>query len=481
MKNSGKLWLVLLLPGAAFWILDAMYSHLYFYQGTFIETLITRLTPRDIFVRLAVFVLSTGFAYLFYQTGRAEVNFKNAHIKKDEPQPVQNGNHELHRQLSALYKVTAASSQTLNLETVLNTSIDEVLSAMNCQISTIHLVSETDESLELAAQRGFAASLYTHHFSLETIRALVGQVFENNTPQIVGDISPYSLPPLNQYGTQKLTFSGVPMHARGQVVGVLCFFEDQGQPVESDDVALLASIADQIGIAVENARLHKKAEEIAITGERLRLARDLHDSVTQSLYSVMLLAEASRQRALSGDLSTLENELSHLREAAQQALREMRLLVFELVPSSLEELGLIEAIQQRLDAVEKRLGIETHLLVDETINLPQNIHEPLYYISQETLNNVLKHAEATKVTISILQLGENSIQITIEDNGKGFNLDLAHQAGGMGLANMYARVEKINGTLTIHTSEGNGTMACIQVQTAPLMPDGLSITEDIHE
>lgn len=481
MKNSRIQWYVLLLLGAAFWILDALYSHLYLNQGTFIETLATRMTPRDLVVRLFVLGLSVGIAYLFYQTGRANERNRRAQTANQEAVLIQKEKLDHARQISALYKVTSVASKTLNLETVLNASIDEVLSAMNCQIGVIYLVSENSGSLELAVQRGFATSLYTHHHALQTIYALVMQVFEQNRTQIVGDISSYSLPPLSQHGNHHLTFYGAPMHARGQVVGVLSFFEGRGQRVGAEDVALLASIADQVGIAAENARLHKKAEEIAITGERQRLARDLHDSVSQSLYSVTLFAEASRQLALSGDLSTLEKELSFLKEASLQALKEMRLLVFELRPSALDKLGLIEAIQQRLDAVEKRLGIETHLLVDETIYLHPHIQEPLYYICQEALNNVLKHAEATKITISIIQLGENTIQLSIEDNGKGFNLDLATQGGGMGLANMSVRVEKIPGVLTIHTSEGNGTMVCIQVQFAPSIFDVSPIPEEINE
>jgi signal transduction histidine kinase len=481
MKNSQKLWLAFLLPGAAFWIVDALYSYLSSYHNTFIEALLTRLTPRELIVRLLVLILSTGGAYLFHHAGRSAEKSKRAPVKKDGADQTWNGKSDHARQLTALYRVTAVASKTLNLETVLTASIDEVLTAMNCQIGMIYLVNENNGSLELASQRGFATSLYTHHHALETIYALMLQVFEKNSPQVVNNISPYSLPPLSQYGDQLMTFYGAPMHARSQVVGVLGFFEGQEQNMGTEDVALMALIANQIGIAAENARLHKKAEEIAITGERQRLARDLHDSVSQSLYSITLFAEASRQLALSGDLSTLENELSFLKEAALQALKEMRLLVFELRPSALENLGLIEAIQQRLDGVEKRLGIETHLLVDETINLHPHIQEPLYYISQEALNNVLKHAEATKVTISIIQLGENTIQLSIEDNGKGFILDPAQQGAGMGLTNMYARVEKIPGVLAIHTSEGNGTMVCIQVQLTPLIIDSSENTEEIHE
>jgi signal transduction histidine kinase len=240
-------------------------------------------------------------------------------------------------------------------------------------------------------------------------------------------------------------------------LGTLFVITHGHREFSQQDIELLTSIGGQIGVAVENAHLYEQAQQVAVVDERQRLARDLHDSVTQSIYSLTLLAEAGQRMIKSGDIQQAEGNQSRLGDIAQQALQEMRLLVYELRPQVLRSEGLVGALEQRLEAVERRAGINARMLVEVEIELPADLEEELYYISTEALNNALKHTKASEVVLS-LRADEGNLTLEVEDNGQGFDQELIQAKGGMGLTNMGERVEKIGGELTIQSEPGAGTM-----------------------
>jgi len=218
-----------------------------------------------------------------------------------------------------------------------------------------------------------------------------------------------------------------------------------------------------------------QAEEMAVLQERNRLARDLHDSVTQSLHSLTLMAEAGQRLANAGEIERARGYLIRLGEISQQALKEMRLLVYELRPLALRGVGLGGALQQRLDAVERRSGIEVHLSIDKDLEIPRNIEEELFRIATEALNNALKHASPTTVSVA-LRLDERNqipcIEISITDDGIGFDPYSKDDRGGLGLISMQERIEKLGGNLTIHSEPGEGTQvkACVNLENTLRSP-----------
>ena len=232
--------------------------------------------------------------------------------------------------------------------------------------------------------------------------------------------------------TAPCAYAGVPMRVGGQTLGTPSVLRDTKRQFNVEEVALLATIADQVAVSVENARLHKQAERAAVMEERARLARELHDSVTQSLYSVTLLVDATRDFAESGEWDRAKHYMSRISENTRQALKEMRLLIYELRPPLIERDGLVEALSQRLNAVEGRAGVEVRLLAQERNNLPVSVEEDLYLIAQEALNNALKHASATEVMVQ-LRASADGVSLEVVDNGKGFNVDSVRRKGGMGL------------------------------------------------
>jgi signal transduction histidine kinase len=223
---------------------------------------------------------------------------------------------------------------------------------------------------------------------------------------------------------------------------------------------LFSTMSDQLAILVENARLRERAQASAVMQERRRLARDLHDSVTQSLHSLVLAADVATNRLHLGKLERLEDSLAQLQASARQALKEMRLMLYELRLASPDQIKLVDTLQLRLDTVEHRAGIEVEFTADDLSGISQEWNINLYAIGMEALNNSLKHAQATRVAVHLRKL-PHGVLLEISDNGKGMPENASH-SGGIGLSSMRERAERIGGTFTVSTAPGQGT--CIQVR-----------------
>jgi signal transduction histidine kinase len=210
-------------------------------------------------------------------------------------------------------------------------------------------------------------------------------------------------------------------------------------------------------LQVEEA-LRLSEMEKAVTDERSRLARELHDSVTQSLYSLTLFTEAARQMAEDAGYEGIERQIGQIGRIGLQALKEMRLLVYELHPPELEREGLIRALRMRLEAVEGRAGVEARVVVDadEFGRLPRSVELGLYRVAQEALNNALKHAAATSVLVH-LRKADGRVELEIVDDGLGFQPEAVRNRGGMGLESIHQRAEGLGGTSTIRSAPGEGT------------------------
>ncbi len=163
-----------------------------------------------------------------------------------------------------------------------------------------------------------------------------------------------------------------------------------------EDVSLLVTIGERIGTTIENFRLRERTQTLAILEERQRLARDLHDSVTQQIYSLLLFAGGAKKAVQTIDPDSSLQLLKRIEEVSRQALKELRLLIYELRPLDLQQAGLIKALQQRLEFVEQRAGIQARLLASDEIKLPFSIEEDLFRMTIEALNNSLKHAAAIR-------------------------------------------------------------------------------------
>jgi signal transduction histidine kinase len=202
----------------------------------------------------------------------------------------------------------------------------------------------------------------------------------------------------------------------------------------------------------------------AVVEERSRVARDLHDSVSQSLYSVTLFAEAARRHLDTPNSKRTADSLDQLIEAAQQALQEMRLMVYEMRPSELAQQGLIGALKQRLNTVEKRAGIDAEIDAPASLDLSEILEQDLYSIAREALNNALKHANARTVTVRVRNRGD-ALELEVWDDGDGFDPSTVHVRGGVGLCGMKERAEKLGGHLVVQSVPKQGTLVRVRIQT----------------
>jgi PAS domain S-box-containing protein len=307
--------------------------------------------------------------------------------------------------------------------------------------------------------------------------AAAGRALAERRPVIVPDLRAQGNPqprgevPPEPYWTQLQQLVqnyravlAVPLIVKEEPYGAISLYYRALREFSEEEIRLAMGVADQVALAIENARLREQAGQAAAMEERGRLARELHDSVTQSLYSVTMYAEAAARLMTAGQEAAAAEYLRDAGDTAQEALREMRLMIYQLRPPLLEKGGLAVALQVRLDAVERRGGIHAELMVEGEDRLPSAVQAELHQIAQEALNNALKHAHARKVQVQ-LRFGEAATCMEVQDDGVGFDLTAARDGGGLGLPGMKERVQKIGGRLEIKSAPGQGTKIVAEVPT----------------
>jgi PAS domain S-box-containing protein len=260
-------------------------------------------------------------------------------------------------------------------------------------------------------------------------------------------------------------YLSVPLIIRDAAYGTITLYYRDAHEFSDEEIRLATAVANQAALAIESARLREQAQQAAAVAERTRLARELHDSVTQSLYSVTLYSEAAARLLESGRPDPAVGYLRDVRDTAQEALREMRLLIFELRPPALEEVGLAGALQARLQAVEARGGMQADLKVDGTLDeqkIPMHVQAELYHILQEALNNVLRHADAGHVWVYMGFCG-NCVCAEVRDDGRSFVLSDAEESGGLGIQSMRERAQRIGADLSIQSEPGKGTTVRVEL------------------
>jgi signal transduction histidine kinase len=249
---------------------------------------------------------------------------------------------------------------------------------------------------------------------------------------------------------------GIPLLVGDEVYGGLVMFYEKERSFEEEDLDLGFTFADQAALAIANAYLREQAEETAVATERSRLARELHDAVTQTIFSASLIAETVSP-IWESDPDQGRLLLGELRKLTRGALAEMRTLLLELRPASLEEAQLSDLINQLAEALSGRSGVPVSTEVTEVYDIPVNVKVALYRIAQESLNNVMKHARATKVEVCLARSPQDSgLILTVKDNGRGFDLD-SIPADRLGVSIMRERAQGIGATLAIESRPDQGT------------------------
>jgi PAS domain S-box-containing protein len=366
------------------------------------------------------------------------------------------------RELTTLYEVSAITIKQLNLQTMLELILNLVISTINADAGAISLVNPMAHKPELIVHKGINQELLERLQNGKIGFKPCDLLSDNTEPLFINDIDKFERMAHYRAYTKLRSYAGIPIKIHGKMAGVLAVFGNNAQQFTVEDMAMLGTIADQISIALENNRLRQQAMQSAILDERERLARDLHDSITQQIYGINLMTEYGKNQAIKGDLEQIKKTLETIGDAALQALKGMRLLIYELHPLSLEKDGFVGSMQKRLDSVEARSGVKASLIIEHFFDLPSSLEEALYYIFQEAVNNILKHASAKNVTIKY-NVTQDNATLEIIDDGKGFAIGKDENPGGLGMNSMKERVEKLNGTLSIDSKPGKGTKIFVSV------------------
>jgi signal transduction histidine kinase len=366
--------------------------------------------------------------------------------------------------LVVLYNLITIISENWRLQDILELSLMLTLETINANRGIIYLTDGKEPpGLNPIIQRGFSEGFSVDPDSLPEEES-AQKVLKLQKSLALEDLS--KIP--GYAGFDELnSYVGIPILVRGEMRGVFSLFANEKDVFGPDEMALLASIADHLGIGIDNSILWEQSRENAALEERNRLARNLHDSVSQLLYSLTLMAGSAKKMLERGhDLEAVKNSVSRLGDTAHQALKEMRLLLYELRPAVLDSEGLISALQHRIETVESRLGVKVELQANEIPDLPSNMEDALYHIALEALNNIVKHSQSTQASIRFTNSGEN-IVMEISDNGKGFNTDRFQK--GLGLRNMRERGEMLGGDVEIISTPGKGTLVRAVVKSPSIL------------
>ncbi|PFK42184.1 histidine kinase [Bacillus cereus] len=236
-----------------------------------------------------------------------------------------------------------------------------------------------------------------------------------------------------------------PIHIRNHVFGVLCVNSKVGE-FDTNTVDVLQALTNHVSLVIENLRLNEQRRELARMEERNRLARDLHDSVSQKLFSLTFMTKGA-EAVLKGQNERVDQSLHEMRELAQGALKEMRTLIWQLRPAGLEK-GLLPALKQ----YGENLGLNIREQVKGVRELPRVVEETLWRIGQEALNNVSKHARVTEATM-YLKVTEKEVSLEVVDYGLGFIEKDIKEKKSLGMTTMRERAELLGGCITITSEE----------------------------
>ncbi|MDI3340657.1 MAG: GAF domain-containing sensor histidine kinase [Sphaerobacter sp.] len=368
------------------------------------------------------------------------------------------------RELEALHRADALLHRSLRLDEVLQALVDAVTSVLEADKCALMVWDPERERLVVRAARGFRPETIAHMVYAPG-EGITGRVFQLGRPIAVEDTQgdPRVTREVSEPEGIRSVLS-LPLTVGGEVFRV--FGVNYGVPrtVSPDDVRLFQALAQRAELAITNARLYDQAQQAAMLEERQRLARELHDSATQSMYSARMYAEAAHRLLARGDLALASEYLAEVKEAARSALAEMRLLIHELRPPILAEHGLAAALRRRLEAVEARAGIETEFTTEPEAleRMPTALEQEVYRLAQEALNNALKHGRPRRIRIRLRQTAR-AIALEIVDDGAGFDPDQVRLTGGTGLRGMRERAARLGGTVTIDSAPGRGTRVEVAV------------------
>ena len=360
--------------------------------------------------------------------------------------------------LALINDMAATMASSLEIDEILNQTLSRVMDHLDVEAGEIFLSEESGHVLSLALHigKGFH-SIWTRD-NFQVGEGPVGQVAETGVPLV--SINPQKEA---RYFRRAVIEAGfcciacIPLTLRGNVIGVMCVVTKQARHLDQRNLDLLLSIGTWAGLAIENARLHRQAQRLAVLEERERIGMDLHDGIIQSIYGVGLALDYA-QSAVEEDPRMARLKIEQAIEGLNNAIRDIRSYILDLRPRQFRGEDLMVGLQQLVDEFVANSRTQATLVgpKNSLVSLPTPNATALFHICQEALANVARHSHAPQANI---HLWTNSDRVILEvaDNGRGFDLRKMSVTLGHGLSNMHVRAHKVGGNVEIESEPGEGT------------------------
>lgn len=403
-------------------------------------------------------------------------------MKQDDTEKVttenvasENGTTERSEQLKALRHAAMVLTSQLNLSAVLQTVVDESRKLVGAKYAALGVLNDTGDAIEYFITSGISAEQRAHIGALPRGKGLLGAIITEGKPLRVDNIGedPRSVGFHKQHPVMH-SMLGVPIIARGRAYGNLYLtdkIDSNGNAAGSFtaiDEETIELFAMEAAIAIENARLHRHSEQLAIAQERERFSMDLHDGIIQSIYAVGLTLDDARYN-LDHDRVLVRQRLDRAIAELDEVIRDIRSYILKLSPSRLKDRTLQSGLEEMTRDVRAYSFIDVRLDLDAEASdaaTPEQTSE-LLHVAKEALANIRKHAQAKEIRLS-LHRAEDMLVLKIADDGIGFASDRAPSLG-YGLINMQKRIARLNGTVEIESALGAGTKLTAHV---PVRNDG---------
>ena len=360
--------------------------------------------------------------------------------------------------LALVDDMAAAMASSLEVDQILKQTLARIMEYLEVETGEIYLSEESGQVFRLTLHLGEAVDRFfsKDHFSIG--EGPVGVVAESGRPLLSfypGKEIPYFQKQVSAKGFCCLVC--IPLTSRSQVVGVLCLVSRRSDHLDERVVDLLTSIGTWAGLSIENARLHRQAQRLAVLEERERIGMDLHDGIIQSIYAVGLALDYA-QLAVDEDPRMARTKIEQAVDGLNNTIRDIRSYILDLRPRQFRGEDLMVGLQQLVDEFLANSFAKVNLIGPKNglVGLPTQNATALFHICQEALANVAKHSRAQDVIVHLWSTSERVI-LEVVDNGRGFDLRKMSVTLGHGLSNMHSRAHKVGGDVEITAEPGDGT------------------------
>lgn len=359
--------------------------------------------------------------------------------------------------LRAVSEAVLAIAGERSVEPVLQKIVDSGRSLVRARYAALG-VPDGEGGFSRFIVSGISDATWDAIGELPRTHGLLGTMLQDPTPIRLRDIKTH--PDFKGWWPDRhpkmRSFLGVPIMTKGRIIGAFYLASKIGaREFSPNDQELVEMLAAHAAIAIENAELLERSRELTVMEERNRLARELHDSVIQTLFSAVFTAEAAAE-LLDRDPGLAKAEVQRLRELAQDAVREMRSLVFELRPAEIEADGLIPTLRKHIEVLRRVYGKDIDLTVQGDRRLQLAIEREVFRIAQEAIRNAVSHSGASKISVDV-SMRDSGVSLSVNDDGVGFDPSSPHVRGRhFGLTTMLERAQLLGGNLRIESTPGQG-------------------------